>query len=92
MLDEARVLELVELMEASRIVLHCGCKAPCFEEWRRDAFNCLSALFGPDPPYTRFFRDGPASTDIGSLIAGAHVIKAALQRVRNERGRSGAVQ
>ncbi len=92
MLEESRVFELVELMEASRKVLHCGCKEHCFEDWRRDASNCLSALFGPDHPYTRFFRDRQGAADVGSLIAGAHVIKAALQQVQNERGRIGAVE
>lgn len=91
MLREDRVLELVELLEASKRVLHCGCKTRCFEDWRSDVFNCLSALFGSEDRYARFFRDRRGYADIGSLIAGAHVIKAALQRIQNERGRSRGV-
>ncbi len=70
-----------ELVNAAKAVLHCGCKEPCYNDWRDRAFRCLSELFGPNHEYAGFFKDWDPSPTVGTLVAGSLILGAAGDRL-----------
>ena len=69
-----------DLIEAGWGVVNSDFDPIAFHHWRRSAFDCLTAMFGPDHVYTKHFeklvRQG-GKTDI--LAAGGILIAAKEQ-------------
>jgi hypothetical protein len=76
-----------DLIEAGWGVLHSNFDPIAFHHWRRSAFDCLTAMFGPDHVYTKHFeklvRQG-GKTDL--LAAGGILIAAKEQAVLQQSG------
>jgi len=54
MIGEKRIDDLIE---AGWHVLDSDFDTAAFQQWRKQAFECLTDLLGPDHSYTRSFRN-----------------------------------
>ena len=76
-----------DLIKAGWGVVESDFDPIAFHHWRRSAFDCLTAMFGPDHVYTRHFenfvRQG-GKTDL--LAAGGILIAAKEQAVLQQPG------
>jgi len=52
-----------------------------FLSWRKQAFDCLTDLLGPDHTYTQRFHDYVRPTDKISLLTGEGILEAAKEQI-----------
>jgi hypothetical protein len=68
-----------ELIDAGWNVLYTDFDARAFDQWKRKAFSCLSALLGPDHKYTQSFKNYVAAAEEISLLVGGGILTAAKE-------------
>ena len=78
-----------DLIEAGWGVLDSDFDPVAFQRWRRKAFDCLTAVVGPDHVYTRHFANSVQQDGKTDLLAAAGILSAA-QQVFAGSGRSAA--
>jgi hypothetical protein len=79
-----------ELIKAGWGVLESDFDQVAFQNWRRKAFECLTAMFGPDHIYTKYFEHFVQQGDKANVLAAGGVLVAAKQQVvSNEFGSIG---
>ncbi len=70
-----------ELIKAGWGVLDSDFDPAAFQNWRRKAFECLTAMFGPDHIYTKYFEHFVQQGDKANILAAGGVLVAAKQQV-----------
>ena len=70
-----------DLIEAGWGVLDSDFDPIAFHHWRRRAFDCLTAVVGPDHVYTRHFAHFVRQGGKTDLLAAAGILSAAQQRI-----------
>ncbi len=66
-----------DLIEAGWGVLDSDFDLIAFQRWRRKAFDCLTAVVGPDHVYTRYFANFVRQDGKTDLLAAAGILSAA---------------
>ena len=66
-----------DLIEAGWGVLDSDFDPVAFQRWRRRAFDCLTALVGPDHVYTRHFENFVRHGGKRDLLAAGGILSAA---------------
>jgi hypothetical protein len=69
-----------DLIEAGWGVLDSDFDPVAFERWRRRAFDCLTAVVGPDHVYTRHFEDFVRQGGKKDLLAAGGILSAAKEQ------------
>ena len=78
-----------DLIEAGWGVLDSDFDPSAFQLWRRSAFDCLTAMFGPDHVYTRHFENFVRQGGKTDLLAAGGILSAAKEQAScNRLGRS----
>ena len=72
--------ELDELIKAAWGVIESDFDPVAFQHWRLKAFECLTAMFGPDHAYTKYFEHFVQQGDRANALAGGGVLAAAKQQ------------
>jgi hypothetical protein len=75
---EARIDDLIE---AGRGVLDSDFDPVAFQCWRQRAFDCLTALVGPDHVYTKHFANFVRQGGKTDLLAAAGILSAAQEQM-----------
>jgi hypothetical protein len=70
-----------ELIDAGWDVLYSDFDVRAFDQWKKSAFSCLSALLGPDHKYTQSFRNYVATGEEMSLLVGGGILTAAKEEM-----------
>ncbi len=70
-----------ELIKAGWGVLDSDFDPVAFQHWRRKAFECLTAMFGPDHIYTKYFEHFVEQGDKTNVLAAGGVLVAAKQQM-----------
>lgn len=70
------VRKIDDLIEAGWDVLESELDASAFKKWKREAFNCVTALVGPDHPYAQYFNEFVVEPDRRNLLAGEGILVA----------------
>ncbi len=68
-----------DLIEAGWGVLDSDFDPVAFQRWRRRAFDCLTALVGPDHVYTRHFENFVRQGGKRDLLAAGGILSAAKE-------------
>ena len=66
-----------DLMEAGWHVLESNFDESAFQNWRREAFDCLAAMLGPEHTYTRYFKKYVDQHPRAGLLTGGGILGAA---------------
>ena len=66
-----------ELIKAGWGVVDSDFDPEAFKHWRLKAFECLTAMFGPDHIYTKYFEHFVKQSDRTNALAGEGVLFAA---------------
>ena len=66
-----------DLIEAGWGVLDSDFDPVAFHRWRRSAFDCLTAMFGPDHVYTKHFEKLVRQGGKTDLLAAGGILSAA---------------
>jgi len=69
------------LIKAGWNVIESDFDPVAFQHWRLKAFECLSAMFGPDHVYTKYFEHFVKKGDRTNVLAAGGVLVAAKQQV-----------
>lgn len=69
-----------DLIEAGWGVLDSDFDPVAFERWRRRAFDCLTAVVGPDHIYTRHFENFVRQGGKKDLLAAGGILSAAKEQ------------
>ena len=56
-----------------------------FHHWRRSAFDCLTAMFGPDHVYTKHFEKLVRQGGKTDLLAAGGILSAAQEQIASNR-------
>ena len=70
-----------DLIEAGWGVLDSDFDPVAFQRWRRKAFDCLTAVVGPDHVYTRQFANFVRQGGKTDLLAAGGILSAAQQEI-----------
>ena len=70
-----------ELIKAGWGVVGSDFDPVAFQHWRRKAFECLTAMFGPDHIYTKYFEHFVQQGDRANVLAAGGVLVAAKQQI-----------
>jgi hypothetical protein len=70
-----------DLIEAGWGVLDSDFDPVAFQRWRRKAFDCLTAVVGPDHVYTRHFENFIRQGGKTDLLAAGGILSAAQQQM-----------
>lgn len=70
-----------ELIKAGWGVLESNFDPVAFQHWRRNAFECLNTMFGPDHIYTKYFEHFVQQGDRTNVLAAGGVLVAAKQQM-----------
>lgn len=70
-----------DLIEAGWGVLDSDFDPVAFQTWRRSAFECLTAMVGPDHVYTRHFAKLVGQGEKPGLLAASGILSAVQQRI-----------
>ena len=70
-----------ELIKAGWGVVESDFDPAAFQNWRRKAFECLNAMFGPDHIYTKYFEHFVQQSDRTNVLAAGGVLVAAKQQM-----------
>ena len=73
--------QIDDLIEAGWSVLDSDFDPIAFQRWRRKAFDCLTAVVGPDHVYTRHFANFARHGGKTDLLAAAGILSAAQQGI-----------
>ena len=69
-----------ELIKAGWGVLESDFDPRAFQLWRRRAFDCLTAMFGPDHVYTKHFEKLARQGGKTDLLAAGGILSAAKEQ------------
>jgi hypothetical protein len=69
-----------DLIEAGWGVVNSDFDPLAFHHWRRSAFDCLTAMFGPDHVYTRHFENFVQQGGETDLLAANGILSAAKEQ------------
>ncbi len=69
-----------DLIKAGWGVLEPDFDPRAFQHWRRSAFDCLNAMFGPDHVYTRHFENLVRQGGKTNLLAAGGILIAAKEQ------------
>jgi len=69
-----------DLIEAGWGVLNSDFDPVVFQRWRRRAFNCLTAMVGPDHVYTRHFERFVRQEEEVDLLIASGILSAAKEQ------------
>ncbi len=69
-----------DLIEAGWGVLDSDFDPVAFQRWRRRAFDCLTAMCGPDHVYTRHFENFVRQGGKTDLLAAGGILSAAKEQ------------
>ena len=69
-----------DLIEAGWRVLHSNFDPGAFQLWRRRAFDCLTAMAGPDNVYTRHFAKFVQQGGKTDLLIASGILSAAKEQ------------
>lgn len=84
------MVRIDDLIEMGMSVLRASFDESAFNMWRDRAFTCLTALFGSDHAYTRYFDQYVRDAREMDLLTGGGILAAAreaLSTTGNERTR-----
>jgi len=70
-----------DLIKAGWGVLESDFDPRAFQLWRRSAFDCLAAMFGPDHVYTRHFENFVQQGGETDLLAANGILSAAQEQM-----------
>jgi hypothetical protein len=79
---------LDELIKAGWDVLESDFDPAAFQRWRTKAYECLSAMFGPDHIYTKYFEHFVENGGKRNVLAAGGVLVAAKEQSMRRLGRS----
>ncbi len=69
------------LIKAGWNVIESDFDPMAFQHWRLKAYECLSAMFGPDHVYTKYFEHFVEKGDRTNVLAAGGVLVAAKQQM-----------
>jgi len=72
--------QIDELIKAAWDVVDSDFDPVAFQNWRLKAFECLTAMFGSDHVYTKYFEHLVRKADRANALAAGGVLAAAKQR------------
>jgi len=78
-----------ELIEAGWWVLESNFDPVAFQHWRRRAFDCLTAMVGPDHVYTRHFENFVRQGGETDLLAACGILSAVKEQASCNRQGAG---
>ena len=81
-----------DLIEAGWGVLDSDFDPVAFQRWRRRAFDCLTALVGPDHVYTRHFENFVRQGGKTDLLAAGGILSAAKEQMVLQQAGTGQSQ
>ena len=70
-----------DLIKAGWGVVDSDFDPVAFQRWRRSAFDCLSAMFGPDHVYTKHFEKLVRQGGKTDLLAAGGILSAAQEQM-----------
>jgi hypothetical protein len=70
-----------DLIEAGWCVVESDFDPVAFQQWRRRAFDCLTAMFGPDHVYTRHFENLVRQGRKTDILAAGGILSAAKEQM-----------
>ncbi len=73
-----------ELIKAGWGVVESDFDPMAFQKWRIKAFECLTAMFGPDHVYTKNFEHFVQQGDRTNLLAAGGVLVAAKEQMQGK--------
>jgi hypothetical protein len=73
--------QIDELIKAGWGVVESDFDPVAFRQWRLKAFECLSAMFGSDHVYTKYFEHFVQHGDRANVLAAGGVLTAAKQQM-----------
>ncbi len=71
-----------ELIEAGWRVVDTDFDPEAFKHWRLKVFECLTAMFGPDHVYTKYFEHFIEQGGTTSVLAAGGVLVAAKEQAK----------
>lgn len=71
-----------DLIEAGWHVLESDFDNTAFQNWKRQAFNCLVALLGPNHKYTQSFKDYVKEAAEKNVLAGGGILTAVKEQIQ----------
>lgn len=71
-----------DLIQAGWHVLDTDFDEKAFQNWKIQAFNCLTALLGPEHTYTQRFKDYVRQSDQKQVMAGGGLLVAAKEEIK----------
>lgn len=74
-----------DLIEAGWWVLESDFDPVAFQQWRRRAFDCLTAMVGPDHAYTRNFERFVRQEGKADLLIASGILSAAKEEMAGNR-------
>ncbi len=75
---------LDELIKAASGVVDSDFDPIAFQYWRLQAFECLTAMFGADHIYTKYFQQYVQKSGLTNLLAASGVLVAAREHLKAE--------
>ncbi len=81
--------QIDELIKAGWEVIESDFDPVAFQHWRLKAFECLTAMFGSDHVYTKYFEHFVRQGDRANALVGGGVLAAAKQQLE---GKNRAIQ
>ncbi len=75
---------LDELIKAAWGVVDSDFDPIAFQYWRLKAFECLTAMFGPDHVYTKYFQQFAQQSDVTNALAAGGILVAAKEHLKAE--------
>jgi hypothetical protein len=75
-----------DLIEAGWYVLESDFDLNALSNWRKEAFNCVTVLMGPEHTYTQYFKDFMKETAKGGVLAGEGILNAVREHLGKPAG------
>jgi len=74
--------QIDELIKAGWRVVDSDFDPVAFDHWRLKAFDCLTAMVGPDHAYTKYFEQFVKQEDKTNVLAAGGVLSAAKEQIK----------
>ncbi len=74
--------QIDELIKAGWGVVDSDFDPVAFQHWRLKAFECLTAMFGPDHVYTKYFEQFVQREERTNVLAAGGVLVAAKEQIK----------
>jgi len=74
--------QLDELIKAGWEVVDSDFDPVAFQHWRLKAYECLSAMMGPDHVYTKYFEQFVQRGERANVLAAGGVLVAAKEQIK----------